>query len=67
MSENFINENLKIGKILFLESTEGFYSYLYGMYNSLSKFSKEIILFNRKDKYFRFGKDKMNSMFLEFI
>ena len=59
--------DFKIRKILFLETTSDFYSYISNMYSTLGKFCDKIIAFNRRGYYFKYGKRKMNEMLLDLI
>ena len=59
--------DVKIRKILFLEPNEEFHSYISNVYLSLKKFCGEIVIFNRRENYFKYGKDEMNKMLLETV
>jgi len=56
-----------VQKIMFLESNSSYYAYFRNMYLTLKEFCKEIICFNRRDLYFKYGKEEMNRMLLETI
>ena len=59
--------DIQVKKILFLEPNEEFHSYISNMYLSLKKFCGEIVIFNRRENYFKYGKEGMNKMLLEVV
>jgi len=60
-------KEIKFEKIMFLETNSESYAYFQNMYSTLSRFCKKMIHFNRRDYYFKFGKRKMNKMFLDLV
>ena len=56
-----------VDKIMFLETNSQYYSFFRNMYLTLGKFCNKLIYFNRRDHYFKYGKDKMNQMLLQKI
>lgn len=57
----------KVNKILFAETLNKYYYPYQNWYFQLKKHSKEIISFDVRFNYFKYGKDEMNRMFLELI
>src|SRR3989344_1461337 len=56
-----------VDKILFLETNSEFYSFFRNMYLTLGRLCNDILYFNRRENYFKYGKDKMNQMLLKLI
>ena len=61
------NKEVLVDKILFLETNSEYYSFFQNMYLTLERFCKNILYFNRRDNYFKYGKEKMNEMLLDLI
>src|SRR3989344_6737630 len=61
------NKEVLVDKILFLETNSEYYSFFQNMYLTLERFCKNILYFNRRDNYFKYGKEKMNQMLLDLI
>ncbi len=61
------DKEILVEKILFLETNSEFYSFYRNMYLTLSRLCRKMLHFNRRENYFRYGKEKMNSMLLSLI
>lgn len=56
-----------VEKILFLETNSEFYSFFRNMYLTLGRLCNNMLHFNRRDNYFKYGRKKMNEMLLDLI
>jgi len=56
---------VKVNKILFLETLSPYSLYYQNLYLSLKRFCDNIINFDRRFLYLKFGKEKMNQLLLE--
>src|SRR3989344_7681441 len=61
------DKEVLVEKILFLETNSEFYSFFRNMYLTLGRMCRKLLYFNRREHYFRYGKEKMNSQLLELI
>src|SRR3989344_9288152 len=61
------DKEVLVEKILFLETNSEFYSFYRNMYLTLSRMCKKMLHFNRRDNYFKYGKEKMNRLLLDLI
>jgi spore maturation protein CgeB len=56
-----------VNKIMFLETISDYYTFSKNFYLTLKRLAKEVIVFNRRDYYFKQGKDFMNNLLLKTI